>query len=161
MYQTQRYLIGLSSLTLIASGTYLWYTRRHPAADASQSKMINEHTFQVCSVTPMPSLACLNCPLYSKNECRTLMLKPGQTLFAVPMTCAGCVKEVSESLYKLKGITKVEANLKDQLVSIEGTGTAALQPRAYALMARAGAFRGPSVLRQGTNDCSSTTICHR
>ena len=45
-----------------------------------------------------------------------------QTLFAVPMTCDGCVKDVSDSLCKLGGITKVEANLKEQLVSIEGTG---------------------------------------
>lgn len=42
------------------------------------------------------------------------------------MTCDGCVKDVSESLYKLKGITKVEAYLKDQLVSIEGTGMSVL-----------------------------------
>ena len=45
-----------------------------------------------------------------------------QTLFAVPMTCDHCVNDVSESLYKLKGINKVEADLKNQLVSIEGTG---------------------------------------
>ena len=38
------------------------------------------------------------------------------------MTCESCVKDVSESLFKLVGIQKVEANLKDQLVSIEGTG---------------------------------------
>lgn len=46
-----------------------------------------------------------------------------QTLFAVPMTCEGCVKDISNSLYKLDGISKVEANLADQLVRIEGTGT--------------------------------------
>jgi copper chaperone CopZ len=46
-----------------------------------------------------------------------------QTLFAVPMTCDSCVKDVSGVLYSLGGITKVEANLADQLVSIEGTGT--------------------------------------
>ena len=45
-----------------------------------------------------------------------------QTLFAVPMTCGSCVKAVSDSVYKLEGISKVEANLEDQLVSIEGTG---------------------------------------
>jgi len=37
------------------------------------------------------------------------------------MTCESCVKDISGSLYKLNGIQKVEANLKDQLVSIEGT----------------------------------------
>jgi copper chaperone for superoxide dismutase len=45
-----------------------------------------------------------------------------QTLFAVPMTCDSCVKDISGALYKLQGITKVEANLAEQLVSIEGTG---------------------------------------
>lgn len=45
-----------------------------------------------------------------------------QTVFAVPMTCESCVKDVSGALHQLKGITKVEANLQDQLVSIEGTG---------------------------------------
>jgi copper chaperone CopZ len=45
-----------------------------------------------------------------------------QTLFAVPMTCDGCAKDVSGALYKLDGISKVEANYKDQLVRIEGTG---------------------------------------
>jgi copper chaperone for superoxide dismutase len=39
------------------------------------------------------------------------------------MTCDGCVKDVSSALHKLAGINKVEANLKDQLVTIEGTGT--------------------------------------
>ncbi|KAK1597212.1 heavy-metal-associated domain-containing protein [Colletotrichum navitas] len=46
---------------------------------------------------------------------------PFQTVFAVPMTCDSCVKDVSDSLYKLGGITKVEANLEDQLLSVEGT----------------------------------------
>jgi copper chaperone CopZ len=39
------------------------------------------------------------------------------------MTCDGCAKDVSSALHKLPGITKVEANVKDQLVSIEGTGS--------------------------------------
>lgn len=39
------------------------------------------------------------------------------------MTCEGCAKDISSALHKLPGITKVEANVKDQLVSIEGTGS--------------------------------------
>jgi copper chaperone CopZ len=39
------------------------------------------------------------------------------------MTCDGCAKDVSGALHKLPGITKVEANVKDQLVSVEGTGS--------------------------------------
>lgn len=50
-------------------------------------------------------------------------LPPRQTLFAVPLSCDGCVKSVSDALYSLGGITKVEGNLKDQLISVEGSGT--------------------------------------
>src|SRR5688500_18179730 len=39
------------------------------------------------------------------------------------MTCDGCAKDISSALHKLPGIMKVEANVKDQLVSIEGTGS--------------------------------------
>jgi copper chaperone CopZ len=38
------------------------------------------------------------------------------------MTCDSCVKDVSEAVQKLGGITKIEASLADQLVVIEGTG---------------------------------------
>ncbi|KAJ5113255.1 superoxide dismutase copper chaperone Lys7 [Penicillium angulare] len=49
------------------------------------------------------------------------MIEPFQTTFSVPMTCESCVKDISTSLYKLDGIKKVDTNLKDQLVFIEGT----------------------------------------
>ena len=41
------------------------------------------------------------------------------------MTCGSCVKAVSDSVHKLEGIVKVDANLDDQLVSVEGTGMCA------------------------------------
>ncbi|TQV91869.1 heavy-metal-associated domain-containing protein [Cordyceps javanica] len=44
-----------------------------------------------------------------------------QTLFAVPLSCEGCVKSVSDALYRLGGITKVEGNVQDQLVAVEGS----------------------------------------
>lgn len=63
-----------------------------------------------------------------------------ETIFAVPMTCESCIKDIEGSLHQLsgtgamyarhmatlvlivfQGINKVTANLKDQLVSIEGT----------------------------------------
>lgn len=44
------------------------------------------------------------------------------------MTCDSCVKSVSDSLYSLEGITKVDVNLKDQLVAVEGTGKIASHP---------------------------------
>ncbi|EXJ82402.1 hypothetical protein A1O3_06215 [Capronia epimyces CBS 606.96] len=51
----------------------------------------------------------------------SLGIQAFQTTFAVPLHCDSCVKDVSGALNKLDGITKVEANLKDQLVYIEGT----------------------------------------
>ena len=38
------------------------------------------------------------------------------------MTCDHCVKSVSDALYNLDGITKVDVSLEDQLVTVEGTG---------------------------------------
>lgn len=38
------------------------------------------------------------------------------------MKCDACVKHVSDTLYGIGGISKVEGNLKDQLVLVEGTG---------------------------------------
>ena len=51
-----------------------------------------------------------------------IRLTPLQTLFAVPLSCDGCIKDVSEVLHKVPGISKVEGNLEEQLLSIEGTG---------------------------------------
>jgi copper chaperone for superoxide dismutase len=45
-----------------------------------------------------------------------------QTLFAVPLSCDGCIKAVSDSLFKIGGITNVEGDLKDQLITVKGTG---------------------------------------
>ena len=39
----------------------------------------------------------------------------------MPLTCEDCIKDISQSLYKLNGIKNVEADLQSQLVSIEGT----------------------------------------
>jgi copper chaperone CopZ len=63
-----------------------------------------------------------------------------ETVFAVPMTCQSCINDIEGSLQQLSGtsavgyrpyvrvltdhdigIHKVSANLKDQLVSVEGT----------------------------------------
>lgn len=45
------------------------------------------------------------------------------------MTCEACIKDIEGSLFKLGGIQKVEANLKDQLVTIEGTSKFVTLPR--------------------------------
>ncbi|KAK1750634.1 superoxide dismutase 1 copper chaperone [Echria macrotheca] len=67
---------------------------------------------------------------------------PFQTLFAVPMTCDGCVKDISGALHKLQGITKVEANLADQLVSIEGTAPPSAIVEAIQATGRDAILRG-------------------
>ncbi|KAF7537540.1 hypothetical protein G7Z17_g12834 [Cylindrodendrum hubeiense] len=50
-----------------------------------------------------------------------------ETLFAVPLSCDGCIKAVSDSLYKIGGISKVEGNLKDQLISVEAAPSAIVE----------------------------------
>lgn len=63
----------------------------------------------------------------------------------MPMTCEGCVKDVSDSLYKLDGIAKVEANLQDQLVRVEGTGMAPSgRPHMFLLQRASTESRPPS-----------------
>ena len=52
-----------------------------------------------------------------------------QTLFAVPLSCDGCIKAVSDSLFKIGGITNVEGNLKDQLIAVKGTGKSCIRLR--------------------------------
>jgi copper chaperone for superoxide dismutase len=44
-----------------------------------------------------------------------------QTTFAVPLSCEGCIKSVSTSLYEIPGINEVKGDLKNQLVSVVGT----------------------------------------
>jgi len=77
---------------------------------------------------------------------------PFQTLFAVPMTCESCVKDVSTSLYKLDGISKVEANLKDQLVAIEGT----VAPSAIVSAIQA---TGRDAILRGSGAPNSAAVC--
>jgi len=77
---------------------------------------------------------------------------PFQTLFAVPMTCESCVKDVSSSLYKLDGISKVEANLKDQLVSIEGTA-------APSAIVTAIQETGRDAILRGSGTTNSAAVC--
>jgi len=77
---------------------------------------------------------------------------PFQTLFAVPMTCEACVKDISGSLNKLEGIHKVEANLKDQLVSIEGITA----PSAIVAAIQA---TGRDAILRGSGGSESAAVC--
>ncbi|EWG51281.1 hypothetical protein FVEG_10310 [Fusarium verticillioides 7600] len=65
-----------------------------------------------------------------------------ETLFAVPLSCDGCVKAVSDSLYKLGGISNVEGNLKDQLVSVKGTAPPSAIVEAIQATGRDAILRG-------------------
>ncbi|GAT24265.1 copper chaperone CCS1 [Aspergillus niger CBS 101883] len=69
------------------------------------------------------------------------------------MTCEGCVKDVSASLKKLEGINKVEANLKDQLVFIEGTAPPSSIVSAIQATGRDAILRG-----SGTSNSSAVCI---
>ncbi|KAF3021897.1 copper chaperone [Neopestalotiopsis sp. 37M] len=77
---------------------------------------------------------------------------PFQTLFAVHMTCESCVKSVSDSLYSLEGITKVDANLQDQLVAV--TGTAAPSAIVTAIEAT-----GRDAILRGSGSSNSAAVC--
>ena len=44
------------------------------------------------------------------------------------MTCDSCVKDVSDSLYQLAGVSQVKASLQAQLVTVEGTGMETILP---------------------------------
>ncbi|KAK2759409.1 copper chaperone [Arachnomyces sp. PD_36] len=76
-----------------------------------------------------------------------------QATFAVPLTCESCVKDVSGSLYKLQGINNVEANLKNQLVLVEGTAAPSSIVSAIQQTGRDAILRG-----SGTSDNISDKI---
>ncbi|KAK1139017.1 copper chaperone [Aspergillus melleus] len=80
------------------------------------------------------------------------MIEPFQTTFAVPMTCDGCVKDISSSLKKVEGVNKVDANLKDQLVFIEGT--AAPSSIVTAIQAT-----GRDAILRGSGTSNSSAVC--
>lgn len=50
-----------------------------------------------------------------------MTVTPFQTVFAVPLSCQGCIKEVTTSLHNLSGINKVDADLNQQIIAVEGT----------------------------------------
>ncbi|KAL8417648.1 hypothetical protein RB594_001343 [Gaeumannomyces avenae] len=76
-----------------------------------------------------------------------------QTLFAVPMKCDSCVKDVSEAVHKLGGIAKVEASLADQLVVIEGTAPPSAIVDAIQATGRDAILRG-----SGSSDSAAVSI---
>ncbi|KAE8149228.1 superoxide dismutase [Aspergillus avenaceus] len=80
------------------------------------------------------------------------MIESFQTTFAVPMTCDGCVKDISSALSKLEGVKKVDANLKDQLVFIEGTAP----PSSIVSTIQA---TGRDAILRGSGTSNSSAVC--
>ncbi|KAG5999372.1 hypothetical protein E4U43_002099 [Claviceps pusilla] len=76
-----------------------------------------------------------------------------QTVFAVPLSCSGCIKAVSDALYKLDGITKVEGNLADQLISVEGSAAPSAVVEAIQTTGRDAILRG-----SGASDSAAVSI---
>lgn len=75
-----------------------------------------------------------------------------QTLFAVPLSYDGCVKAVSDQVYQLDGIIKVEGNIKDQLISVQGT----VAPSAIAEAIRK---TGRDAILRGSGASNSAAVC--
>ena len=66
------------------------------------------------------------------------------------MTCESCVKDVSQSLFKLGGVSKVDVDLKTQLVSIEGNVAPSLVVRAIQATGRDAILRGSGKADSGS-----------
>ncbi|KAF2241639.1 Cu,Zn superoxide dismutase-like protein [Trematosphaeria pertusa] len=81
-----------------------------------------------------------------------MTIPPFETTFAVPMTCEACIKDIEGSLHQLSGIQKVTANLKDQLVSIEGTAA----PSAIVAAIQA---TGRDAILRGSGKSNSAAVC--
>ena len=79
-------------------------------------------------------------------------IQPFQTTFAVPLHCDSCVKDVSGALNKLDGISKVEANLEDQLIFVEGTA-------APSAIVSAIESTGRDAILRGSGKSNSAGVC--
>ncbi|PGH28683.1 hypothetical protein GX50_08576 [[Emmonsia] crescens] len=81
-------------------------------------------------------------------------MQPFQAIFAVPLTCDDCIKEVSKPLYALDGIKKVEGNLKDQILFVEGTAAPSAIVAAIHSTGRDAILRGSG----SSNKTHSSTV---
>ncbi|KAH8732302.1 superoxide dismutase copper chaperone-like protein [Phaeosphaeriaceae sp. PMI808] len=75
-----------------------------------------------------------------------------ETIFAVPMTCDSCIRDIEKPLYELSGINKVTANLEDQLVSVEGTA-------APSVIVAAIQSTGRDAILRGSGKSNSAAVC--
>ena len=70
----------------------------------------------------------------------------------MPLHCDSCVKDVSAALGKVDGVTKVDANLQDQLVFIEGTA-------APSTIVSAIESTGRDAILRGSGKSNSAGVC--
>ena len=75
-----------------------------------------------------------------------------QTTFAVPLTCESCVKDVSQSLYSLPGISAVKGDVPSGLVHI--TGNAAPSAIVHAIQST-----GRDAILRGSGRPDSAAVC--
>ncbi|EFR05131.1 superoxide dismutase 1 copper chaperone [Nannizzia gypsea CBS 118893] len=80
------------------------------------------------------------------------MIEPFQATFAVPLTCESCIKDVSKPLYELAGIKKVDANLADQLIMVEGTAA----PSAIVAAIQG---TGRDAILRGSGTSNNASVC--
>ncbi|RCI07632.1 hypothetical protein L249_1611 [Ophiocordyceps polyrhachis-furcata BCC 54312] len=76
-----------------------------------------------------------------------------QTVFAVPLSCDDCIKAVSDQLYGLDGITEVRGNLRDQLISVQGSAAPSAIVEAIRATGRDAILRG-----SGASDSAAVSI---
>ncbi|KZZ93360.1 Superoxide dismutase copper chaperone [Moelleriella libera RCEF 2490] len=76
-----------------------------------------------------------------------------QTTFAVPLSCNDCIKAVSDSLYQLGGISKVQGDLQNQIVSVEGVAAPSAIVQAIQATGRDAILRG-----SGATDSAAVSI---
>ncbi|CAP69175.1 uncharacterized protein PODANS_7_11310 [Podospora anserina S mat+] len=107
---------SLSGIALLASAGAYTYRRQLLHLQQQQQQRSQSPIF--------PGNKSPNSPIVSAATASSLKMAvttPFQTLFAVPMHCESCAKDISQALFKVSGITKVEPDVKEQLVTIEGT----------------------------------------
>lgn len=75
-----------------------------------------------------------------------------QTTFAVPLHCDSCVQSVTAALNQLDGVHKIEADLKDQLVLVEGTA-------APSAIVSAIEGTGRDAILRGSGKSNSAGVC--
>ncbi|PGH16694.1 hypothetical protein AJ79_01567 [Helicocarpus griseus UAMH5409] len=80
------------------------------------------------------------------------MIEPFQATFSVPLSCDGCIQDVSKKLFAIDGIKNVQGNLKDQLLFVEGTAA----PSAIVAAIQS---TGRDAILRGSGSSNSASVC--